>query len=188
MEYVSGEQLSLVLAREGRISPARTMEIVAQAANALAAVHAWGVVHRGLRPGRVLVRQDGRVMLAAFSLDRYVRPFDGTAVELDHPHYLAPEQAMGNRASIQTDIFALGVIAYECLTGRRPFDADHGLEVAMRIVREEPPPLASDVPLRIRSIVERALAKSERDRWPNAEVLAAAASSWEKPEQRGQRR
>lgn len=99
MDYVSGEPLSLVLAREGRISPARTMEIVAQVANALAAVHDWGVVHRGLRPGRVLVRQDGKVMLAAFSLERYVRPFDGSMVELDHPHYLAPEQAMGNRAS-----------------------------------------------------------------------------------------
>jgi serine/threonine-protein kinase len=74
------------------------------------------------------------------------------------------------------------VIAYECLTGRRPFDGENPLEVAYRIVREEPPPLASDVPQRIRSIVERALAKSESVRWLSAEALATAASSWEKPQ------
>src|SRR5690606_13296805 len=106
---------------------------------------------------------------------------NGTMLDLGHPQYIAPELAMGERTSIQTDIFALGVIAYECLTGRRPFDGEDPLEIAMRVVREEPAPLPADVPPRIRSIVERALAKGARDRWPDAEVLAAAASSWENP-------
>jgi serine/threonine-protein kinase len=182
MEYVPGESLSEVLARDGRLTPARTMEIVAQAADGLAALHRWGLVHRDLRPGRILVRDDGTVVLGAFSLSRYVRPL-GSFVELDHPHYLSPEQAMGDAVSIRTDIYVLGVIAYECLTGRRPFEGDQPLEVAMRIVREEPPSLPTDVPQGIRSVVERALAKKESSRWPSADALAAAATSWDEPEQ-----
>jgi serine/threonine-protein kinase len=120
-------------------------------------------------------------MLGAFSLDRYVFPLGSSPVELDHPHYLAPEQAMGNMPSIHTDIFALGVIAYECLAGRRPFQGDHPLEVAMRVVREEPPPLPADIPLAVASIVERALAKNESARWPDADAFATAASSWQEP-------
>jgi serine/threonine-protein kinase len=183
MEYVPGESLSRLLAREGRLTPARTMEIVAQAAHALAALHAWGVVHRELRPERVFVREDGMIVLGPFGLSRSVRPI-GSTVELDHPHYLAPEQAMGNAVSTRTDIFVLGTIAYECLTGRRPFEGDHPLEVAMRIVREEPLPLPPDVPEPIRSIVERALSKNESVRWPTADALATAASSWQVPDHR----
>jgi len=176
MEYVQGEVLPEVLARQGRLPPARTMDLVAQVADALHALHGLGVVHGGLRPGRILVRPDGTVVLSAFGLDHQLGQ-PNVAMALGNARYLAPEQAMGGIPRIGSDVFCLGVVAYECLSGRPPFEADHQLEVAMRVIREAPPPLPPDVPPGIRSIVERAMAKDPGDRWPTAAALATAARS-----------
>jgi serine/threonine-protein kinase len=94
---------------------------------------------------------------------------------LHAPEYLSPEEAMGRQPYTASDIYQLGLIAYACLTGRPPFQAENPLEVAMMHVRHEPPPLPEHVPAAVRHLVLRCLAKNPSQRWPNAASLARAA-------------
>jgi len=142
MEYVQCEPLSAMLVREGRLTPARTMDLVARIADGLQTVHDLGVVHRELDPDRVLIRPDGTVALSVFGLAHaygLMRP--GNVPPVSAVLHASPEQLMGQAASRLSDIYSLGVIAYHCLTGRTPFDGDSPLEVAYRTVAQEPPPL-----------------------------------------------
>ncbi|HLV57491.1 MAG TPA: serine/threonine-protein kinase [Natronosporangium sp.] len=177
MEYVEGEALSAVLQRVGRLPPARTMPLVAQAADALQAAHDKGIVHRDIKPGNLMVRPDGRLVLTDFGVARsaLVGQITATGAVLGTAGYLSPEQADGRPATAASDIYALGVVAYQCLAGRRPFEGDNPIEVAMRHLREEPPPLPPDIPPPVRAVVSRALAKDPAQRWPSAAEFAAAA-------------
>lgn len=177
MEYVEGDALSRTLARVGRLTPARTMALVAQAAEALHAAHEKGVVHRDVKPGNLLVRPNGTLVLTDFGIARSAGAAQLTAAGsvLGTATYISPEQAMGEQATRLSDIYALGVVAYQCLAGRRPFEGDNPLEIAMRHVREVPPPLPPDIPPPVRAIVERAMAKDPAGRWPTAAAFAAIA-------------
>jgi serine/threonine protein kinase len=165
-----GESLRSRLARTGAVPVPLAMAWLGQVATAVAEVHRLGVVHRGLRPSRLFVRSDERVVLTDFGpirgMDR--RP-------LQSPEYLSPEDAMGEEPRTFSDTYQLGLVAYACLTGRPPFQGEHPLEVAMMHLRREPPPLPDHVPTAVRQIVLRCLAKSPTDRWPDAEVLARVA-------------
>jgi hypothetical protein len=177
MELVDGAPLSRNLARVGRLSPARTMALVAQAGDALHALHAAGLVHGATRPGNLLIRADGTLAMTGPVIVRSAtRPdfMEGVGAAM----YTAPEVVRGELVTHSADIYGLGVVAYQCLAGRRPFEADHPLEVALQQVRDVPPPLPSDVPVSVCSIVERALAKEPADRWQTAADLAAAARQW----------
>jgi serine/threonine protein kinase len=177
MEYVEGDALSRTLARVGRLTPARTMALVAQAADALHAAHEMGVVHRDVKPGNLLVRPNGTLVLTDFGIARSAGAAQLTAAGsvLGTASYISPEQAMGEQATRLSDIYALGVVAYQCLAGRRPFEGENPLEIAMRHVREAPPPLPPDIPPNVRSIVERAMAKAPASRWPTASAFGAIA-------------
>ena len=177
MEYVEGDALSRTLARVGRLTPARTMALVAQAAEALHAAHDRNVVHRDVKPGNLLVRPNGTLVLTDFGIARSAGAAQLTAAGsvLGTATYISPEQAMGEQATRLSDIYALGVVAYQCLAGRRPFEGDNPLEIAMRHVREVPPPLPPDIPPAVRTIVERAMAKDPNARWPTAAAFAAVA-------------
>src|SRR3954453_3913410 len=177
MEYVEGDALSRTLARVGRLTPARTMALVAQAADALHAAHQTGVVHRDVKPGNLLVRPNGTLVLTDFGIARAVGAAQLTAAGsvLGTAAYISPEQAMGQQATPLSDIYALGIVAYQCLSGRRPFEGDNPLEIAMRPVRELPPPLPPDIPVPVRVIVERAIAKEPTARWPDAAAFASVA-------------
>jgi serine/threonine protein kinase len=175
-EYVPSESLSAVLARQGRLTPARTMDIVARIADALQSVHDVGIVHRELRPGRVLVRPDGTVALSVFGLTYlYGLTRTGTVPPLSAVPYVSPEQLLGQTPGPRSDVYSLGVIAYRCLTGRAPFDGEAPIEVAYRAVMDEPRPLPADVPQSICSIVDTAMARGPDDRWHTAAEFAAAA-------------
>jgi serine/threonine-protein kinase len=178
MEYIEGEALSRTLARVGRLTAGRTMALVAQAADALHAAHQARVVHRDVKPGNLLVKPDGRLVLTDFGIARAAGATQLTAAGsvLGTASYISPEQAMGEQATPLSDIYSLGVVAYQCLAGYRPFDGDNPLEIAMRHVRDEPPPFPADVPLDARAVVERAMAKHAADRWPNAAAFAQAAN------------
>jgi hypothetical protein len=177
MELVGGVPLSERLAREGRLGADETMSIVAYAADALEAAHAAGVVHRDVKPGNLLLRPDGTVTVVDFGVavaagvTRLTRPDEvlGTAL------YMAPEQVSKQDTSAHIDVYALGVVAYECLAGAPPFTGDTALAVAMRHVEEDAPPLPSDVPAAARAVVARAMAKDPERRFPSAAALAAAA-------------
>jgi serine/threonine protein kinase len=177
MEYVEGDALSRTLSRVGRLTPARTMALVAQAADALQAAHEKGIVHRDVKPGNLLVRPNGTLVLTDFGIARsdIVGQLTAAGSVLGTASYISPEQAAGAVATPSSDVYALGVVAYQCLSGRRPFEGDNPLEIAMKHVRETPRPLPGDIPPAIRSIVERAMAKDPAARWPTASAFSAVS-------------
>src|SRR5690349_4152352 len=177
MEYVEGDALSRTLSRVGRLTPARTMALVAQAADALQAAHANGIVHRDVKPGNLLVRPNGTLVLTDFGIARsaLVGQLTVAGSVLGTASYISPEQASGAVATAASDVYALGVVAYQCLSGHRPFDGATPIEIAMKHVRDTPRPLPADIPPTVRAIVERALAKDPAARWPTAAAMAAVA-------------
>ncbi|MEU4245112.1 serine/threonine-protein kinase [Actinoplanes sp. NPDC026619] len=177
MEYVEGDALSRTLSRVGRLTPARTMALVAQAADALQAAHANGIVHRDVKPGNLLVRPNGTLVLTDFGIARsaLVGQLTVAGSVLGTASYISPEQASGDVATAASDVYALGVVAYQCLSGHRPFDGSTPIEIAMKHVRETPRPLPADIPPTVRAIVDRALAKDPAARWPSASAMAAVA-------------
>jgi len=177
MEYVEGDALSRTLSRVGRLTPARTMALIAQAADALQAAHANGIVHRDVKPGNLLVRPNGTLVLTDFGIARsaLVGQLTIAGSVLGTASYISPEQASGAVATPASDVYALGVVAYQCLSGHRPFDGATPMEIAMKHVREMPRPLPGDIPPQVRAIVDRALAKDPTARWPSASTLASIA-------------
>ncbi|WP_030456442.1 serine/threonine protein kinase [Herbidospora cretacea] len=177
MKFVDGEPLDRLLLRIGRIRPEAVMELIGQAAAAIQAVHDRGIVHRDVKPGNLLVQADGTLVLTDFGIarsDAASRLTDAGMV-LGTAAYCAPEQAEGEPVTPAVDIYALGVVAYECLAGRRPFDGDTPVTIALKHIREQPPPLPADIPPHIRHVVERALLKSPAERWPTAAAMSQAA-------------
>jgi eukaryotic-like serine/threonine-protein kinase len=165
-----------VLAQEGRLTPARTMDLVARIADALQAVHDFGVVHRELGPDRVLIRPDGTVALSVLGLAHFYGLMrQGSVPPVSAVRHASPEELRGEAPSTLSDIYSLGAIAYHCLTARTPFDGDNPFEVAYRTVMDEPPPLPTELPKLVRSIVEHAIAKKPGDRWQTAAAFGAAA-------------
>ncbi|MDM4721636.1 serine/threonine-protein kinase [Micromonospora sp. WMMA1363] len=177
MEYVEGDALSATLSRVGRLTPARTMALVAQAADALHAAHLKGIVHRDVKPGNLLVRPNGTLVLTDFGIARsdLVAQLTAAGSVLGTASYISPEQATGGVATPASDVYALGVVAYQCLAGRRPFEGDNPLDIAMRHVRDTPRSLPADIPPQVRAVVERAMAKDPAARWPSAAALAGVA-------------
>jgi eukaryotic-like serine/threonine-protein kinase len=177
MEYVEGDALSRTLGRVGRLTPARTMALVAQAADALQAAHEKGIVHRDVKPGNLLVRPNGTLVLTDFGIARSAMVGQLTAAGsvLGTASYISPEQAAGGTATAASDVYALGVVAYQCLSGHRPFEGDNPLEIAMRHVRDQARPLPGDIPPAVRRIVEQSMAKDPAARFPSAAMLAAVA-------------
>jgi serine/threonine-protein kinase len=153
------------------------MALVAQAADALQAAHDKGIVHRDVKPGNLLVRPNGTLVLTDFGIARSAMGAQLTAVGsvLGTASYLSPEQAAGSVATSASDVYSLGVVAYQCLAGHRPFEGENPLEIALKHVREVPRPLPGDIPPVVRSIVERAMSKDPAARWPSAATLAAVA-------------
>jgi serine/threonine-protein kinase len=179
MELVEGEALSTLLERERRLDPARTLDVLRQTAAALAAAHQAGVVHRDVKPGNVLVGTDGTVKIADFGIAWSASsvPLTGTGQVVGTAHYLSPEQAEGGKASPASDVYALGTVAYECLAGRRAFDGENSVQIALKQIREEPLPLPADVPPGIRAVVERAMAKDPAVRYPDGAALRDAVEA-----------
>src|SRR4051794_21489896 len=178
MELVPGEPLSAVLAREGALDVDRTLAVLEQTAEALQVAHESGVVHRDVKPGNILIRPDGNVSITDFGIARATNEpshLTRTGLVIGTAHYLPPEQAAGKPITPASDLYALGVVAYECLSGKRPFAGDNAVNVAVAHLREEPPPLPGDVPEPVRALVMSLLAKDPLARPARAAHVAAAA-------------
>jgi eukaryotic-like serine/threonine-protein kinase len=177
MEYIEGEPLSQALRRLGRMNPAHTMDLVSQTAQALQAVHNRGVVHRDIKPSNLMLRPDGAVALTDFGIAvaRDAASLTQPGLILGSPSYVAPEQVLGQPASALSDIYSLGLVAYECLSGQRPFLGEEPLAVALQRVQYTPPPLPPDVPPQVAGVVMRALATEPAQRWRTAAEFALAA-------------
>jgi serine/threonine-protein kinase len=148
-----------------------------KAAQALQVAHDNGIVHRDVKPGNLLIRPDGRLVLTDFGIARMVTAESLTATGdiLGTVSYLAPEQILAEPITPSTDLYALGVVAYQCLTLSPPFVADTPVAVALMHTRDAPPPLPAGVPDPVAQVVMVALAKNPRDRWPSAAAMGQAA-------------
>ncbi len=187
MELVPGEALSTILEREHVLSTDRTLDIVAQTAAALHAAHAAGLVHRDIKPGNLLITPDGRVKITDFGIARIADqvPLTATGQVMGTVQYLSPEQASGHPASPTTDIYSLGIVAYECLAGRRPFTGESQVAIAMAQINEAPPELPATVAEPVRNLVFACIAKNPADRPASAAHLARAAQALRRGDVRG---
>ncbi len=179
MELVPGEALSAIIERERVLSTDRVLDIVAQTAAALQAAHAAGLVHRDIKPGNLLITPDGRVKITDFGIARIADqvPLTATGQVMGTVQYLSPEQASGHPASPSTDIYSLGIVAYESLAGRRPFTGESQVAIAMAQINETPPELPATVADPVRNLVYACLAKNPADRPASASHLARAAQA-----------
>jgi serine/threonine protein kinase len=199
-EYVPGETLREELAR-GPLAPGRAVDTVLGIAQALAAAHARGVIHRDLKPENLMRTPSGDVKVLDFGLARFDSPVtsdvtlsaDGTV--LGTPAYMSPEQIRGTTVDARTDLFALGVVLYELLTGRNPFAGPDPASTIARILEAEPDRLRDHVPIhsspaaigQLERVVQTSLRKRAEDRFPSArelstaleEVQAALAGRWQ---------
>lgn len=179
MELVPGEALSTILERERVLPTDRVLDIVAQTAAALQAAHAAGLVHRDIKPGNLLITPDGRVKITDFGIARIADqvPLTATGQVMGTVQYLSPEQASGHPASPSTDIYSLGIVAYEALAGKRPFTGESQVAIAMAQINETPPELPVTVAEPVRNLVYACLAKNPADRPASAASLARAAQA-----------
>jgi serine/threonine-protein kinase len=177
MEYVEGTELRSLLAR-GRLDAATAVDIVAQVAEGLAYAHARGVIHRDVKPANIMVPRDGPAKIMDFGIAR-MRASDvktQTGMLLGSPKYMAPEQLLGGAIDQRCDIFGLGVVLYEALTGAPPFSGADITQIMYQIVHAAPPPpsaVSSRVPPMLDLVVARALAKEPAARYQDARELAA---------------
>ncbi len=177
MELVDGRPLDQVLAEDGTLLPARALGLLAEALDALHAAHRRGIVHRDVKPSNLMLRADGRVTVTDFGI---ARTMAGTRLTASHAVigtalYMAPEQAEGKPITPAADLYAIGVVCYELLTGKPPFTGEGMLEVALKHLREPVPELPADVPPEVRAFVATALAKDPGGRFADAAAMAAAA-------------
>jgi eukaryotic-like serine/threonine-protein kinase len=176
MELVDGKPLSALLEPGHPLDPDATRELLAQAADALGAAHAAGIVHRDVKPANLLVTPDRTVKITDFGIARAAEGMSltETGQVMGTPQYLSPEQAQGGTATPASDVYSLGVVAFECLAGHRPFVADTAVATALAHLREPVPELPDDVPADLAAVVRKAMAKSPEDRFADATELAAA--------------
>src|SRR5258708_8286527 len=164
MELVDGEPLSAILERVGRLHPDVVLDIVAQSARALDAAHQQGIVHRDIKPGNLLIMADGTTKITDFGLAQanslQAVNLTATGIVMGTALYVSPEQATGSPLTGSSDIYSLGVVAYECLAGDPPFVSDQPVAVAIMHKHDPVPPLPNDVPRPVADLVYAMLAKN----------------------------
>nr|WP_277605237.1 serine/threonine-protein kinase [Glycomyces sp. L485] len=177
MEYIEGQSLADLISRRGAIPAAELMPVVASVAEALQHAHDHGVIHRDIKPGNILVRANGQAVLTDFGIARSGAAGDLTATGavMGTASYIAPEQAEGTGVLPASDMYSLGVVAFHGLTGRRPFDAENPIELALHHVRTPAPPLPPEIAPGVRAFVERAMSKNPSHRFATGADMAGAA-------------
>ncbi len=179
MELVKGETLQARVRRTGALPARSAAQVVVQVAEALDYAHLKGVVHRDLKPSNIMILEDGTAKVMDYGIAR-ARRFEGLTVTgsfLGTPEYVAPETAEGKGADARSDLYSLGIVFYEILTGRRPFAGDTPFATLSKHVSEPPTPpslITPNVPGELEAIILRLLAKAPDDRFPGAEELLIA--------------
>jgi len=183
MEFVEGDDLRSVLRQHGKFSARKTVDIVQQICRALEAAHAEGVIHRDLKPQNIMRDPQGRIVVMDFGLARSLE-FDGmtqTGALVGTLEYMSPEQALGASLDKRSDLFAVGLIFYELLTGKAPYKADTAIASLMKRTHERAVPASevdATVPLSLSAIVSRCLERDPKDRYPSATDLLRELEAW----------
>ena len=185
MQLVEGRDLAAILHDRGRISSDDAVEVAIAVASALEAAHRRGIVHRDVKPGNILITDDGDVKVTDFGIARAVSEasMTVTGTTLGSVHYFSPEQARGDEVTGRSDVYALGIVLYEMLTGHRPFEGDSAAGVALKRLTENPPrPMVAGQPLPpgLEAILRRALEREPDKRFPDAGSFAEALRAWRK--------
>src|SRR6478672_8403671 len=183
MELVDGEDLATILRRSGPLPPRQAARIAAAVARALAASHARGLVHRDIKPGNVLIGRDGQVKVVDFGIARAIAEAQTTlpGTTLGSVHYFSPEQARGEPATAASDIYSLGIVLFETLTGQRPFSGDGAAAIALARLTTTPPrpsALRQGVPPELDAIVTKAMALDPAARYASAAAMASALEGY----------
>jgi serine/threonine-protein kinase len=193
MEFLQGEDCARLVRRVGALPVARAVNIVLQACRGVALAHDAGIVHRDLKPENLFLTDVGdggdQIKVLDFGIAK-LRPVDGQAATrtgstFGTTHYMSPEQARGaGDVDGRTDVWSLGVVLYELLSGRKPFDAEQPLNVVHQILNATPPPLATarpGLPRGLAAVVERALRKDADERFPSIRALASSLAPFAEP-------
>ena len=186
MQLVDGRDLASILADRGQLPAAEAARIGAGAALALDAAHRRGLIHRDVKPGNILLTSDGDVLVTDFGISRAASEasLTATGTTIGSVHYFSPEQAAGEPVTAASDIYSLGIVLYEMVTGHRPFDGDSAAGVALKRLSEDPPAMMTQgvvVPVALEAVVMRALARDPAARFPDAGALASALRTWDSP-------
>ncbi len=178
-EFIDGENLKELVVRKGRLDLRDALEIALEVARGLAFAHDHGLVHRDVKPQNVLLNGDGRAKVTDFGIARSLDVDHGmtqTGTILGTSNYIAPEQASGQPVDAHTDVYSLGIVLYEMLTGELPFPGESFVAVAMKHIQEPAPnvlDVRGDVPLRVAEMIDRALEKDPEHRFPTMDAFAA---------------
>src|SRR6266481_1576804 len=183
MDFVEGQDLRALLLEKGKFLPEQAARVMLQICRALEAAHAESVIHRDLKPQNIMLTQDGRVYVMDFGIARsaYLPGMTQTGALIGTPEYMSPEQARGEKLTERSDLFSLGIIFYELLTGKSPYPADAPLGTLWKRLQEKPkPPVDVDptIPKPLNDIVMKALEVDPEDRWARAREMAQQLEIW----------
>ncbi|MGN0778242.1 MAG: Stk1 family PASTA domain-containing Ser/Thr kinase [Aristaeellaceae bacterium] len=178
IEYVQGKTLKDLIREKGRIPPVTAAQITIRILSALQHAHQNGIIHRDIKPQNILVHEDGHIKVADFGIARMANSstLSRSDTVMGSVHYFSPEQASGQAADVTSDIYSVGVVLYEMLTGRVPFDGDSTVAVAMQHLHAKPAPIetiAPEVPMPIAHVAMMAMEKNPKYRYQSAREMAA---------------
>lgn len=179
MEYVRGESLADLLQREDSLHEALALDVMEQAAHGLAVIHRMGLVHRDIKPGNLMVTQNGQVKITDFGIAKAAAavPLTRTGMVVGTAQYVSPEQAQGQTVSASSDVYSLGVVGYELLSGRRPFTGDSSVSVVIAHINQAPPALSTSVSAQARELIGISLRKDPTTRFADGNELALAVAA-----------
>jgi serine/threonine-protein kinase len=184
MQLVDGDDLASLIRERSSLSTDDAVRVAIGVASALEAAHRRGIIHRDVKPGNILITDDGDVKVTDFGIARAVSEasMTVTGTTLGSVHYFSPEQARGDEVTGASDVYALGIVLYEMLTGRRPFEGDSAAGVALKRLTEDPVPPSAHrpVPPALSAIVMRAMERDPARRFPDAGSFAEALRAWQR--------
>ncbi|MGV0392246.1 serine/threonine-protein kinase [Corynebacterium riegelii] len=178
MEYIRGESLADLIAREGQLEESVALDVLEQAAHGLAMIHRMGMVHRDIKPGNLMITQNGQIKITDFGIAKAAAavPLTRTGMVVGTAQYVSPEQAQGLSVTPASDVYSLSVVGYEMLSGTRPFTGDSSVSVALAHVSNEPPALPISVSAPARELIEIGLRKNPEQRFRDGNEMQLAVS------------